>query len=352
MNGTGQDHIRLQTGFYPDWFHKNYGISFDKKYYFDPETRIEARMAMDKALYERFGDVGLGEANPKPKPIITAGMITLPAIFGCEIVFEEEALPWAMPMNLSEEQVMKLKVPDILNTWPMTEWIKQIDYLKGKYGKVIGDINTTGVQNLALKIRGDQLYIDYFENPDMCHHLLRICTECMKQLFEFNYRTTGTGSIDVTPMSDPKLAMLPNCTEEQISNNTYEEFLLGYDNEIADAFQSVGLGVHHCGSVNEVLSGYAKLHHLKFVEIGFGSDVKRCREMLGPQVAVNARISPVLMKNGTPEEVAAEVRKLIDEGHPLHNFSIDTVGLTYGTPDENVKTARRTAAEYGKIGKN
>jgi uroporphyrinogen-III decarboxylase len=324
----------LQTGFYPDWFHKQYGISFDRKYYMDPETRIETRMAMDSALYERFGDVGLGDPNPEPKPMITGGMVTLPAIFGCEIVFSEEALPWAMPLNLSEEKVMQLQVPDILNTWPMTEWIRQIDYLKGKYGKVAGDINTTGIQNLALKIRGDQLYVDYFENPDLCHHLLRICTECVKQLFEFNYKATGTGAMDVTPMCDPKL---------------YEEFLLAYDNEVADAFQSAGFAIHHCGSVDEVLKGYAKVRHLKFIEIGFGSDVKRCREVLGPEVAVNARISPVLMKNGTPEEVAAEVRRLIDEGGPLNNFSIDTVGLTAGTPDENVKIARRTAAEYGTI---
>jgi uroporphyrinogen-III decarboxylase len=342
-------HIPLGAGFYPDWWHKEYGIAFDKKYYFDPETRIEARMAMDKALYERFGEVGLGEASPKPKPIVTAAMITLPAVFGCEVVYEEEAIPWAIPLNLSEEKVMKLEVPDILNTWPMTEWTKQIDYLKKKYGRVIGDINTTGIQNLALKIRGDQLYIDYFENPRLCHHLLRICTESVKRLFQFNFKATGTGAIDVTPMCDPKLAVIPNCTEEQISNNIYESFLLRYDNDVADAFQSVGLGVHHCGSVNEVLTGYSKIRHLKFVEIGFGSDVKRCRDVLGPDVAVNARISPVLMKNGAAEDIAAEVRSLIDQGAPLHNYSIDTVGLTHGTPDENVKTARRTAAEYGEI---
>ncbi len=341
--------VPLGVGFYPDWFHKHYGISFDKKYYLDPETRIEARMAMDKALYERFGEVGLGTRDPKPKPIITAGMVTLPAIFGCEVVFEDEALPWAIPMNLSEDKVMKLQVPDILNSWPMTEWIKQIGYLKNKYGKVIGDINTTGIQNLALKIRGDQLYIDYFENPDLCHHLLRICTECVKQLFEFNYKATGTGAVDVTPMAEPEIAVIPNCTEEQISNNIYETFLLQYDNEVADSLKSHGFGIHHCGSVNEVLAGYTKVRHLKFLEIGFGSDVKRCRQMMGPEVAVNARISPVLMKNGSPEEVAAEVKRLIQEGAPLESYSMDTVGITYGTPDENVKAAKRTAQEHGRI---
>jgi uroporphyrinogen-III decarboxylase len=127
----------------------------------------------------------------------------------------------------------------------------------------------------------------------------------------------------------------------------YEEFLLPYDNQVAEACHP--FGIHHCGSVDQVLTGYAQVRNLQFVEIGFGSDVRRAREVFGPQVAINARISPVLMKNGTPEEIAAEVKRLIDQGAPLHNFSIDTVGLTHGTPDENVKAARTTAAECGKI---
>lgn len=344
---TQRDHINLGVGFYPDWFNQEYGIAFDEKYYFDPETRIEARMEMEKRMYERFGDVGLGNPNPEPKPLITFGMVMLPAIFGCEIVFKKEALPWAMPLNLSEDEVIKLQVPDIFNSHPMTDMIKQIGYLQDKYGKVVGDINITGVQNLALKIRGEQLYIDYFENPELCHHLLKICTESIIQLFQYTYKITGTGAVDVTPMCDPKLFVFPNCTIEQISLETYEKYVLDYDNLVADACNPVG--VHHCGSVNQVLDGYAKIHHLEFIEIGFGSDVKRTREVCGPDVAVNARINPVLMKNGTTEEVAAEVRRLIDLGAPLHNFSIDTVGLTYRTPDENVKIARKTAAEYGKI---
>jgi len=342
-----KDHIPLGVGFYPDWFYRQYGISFGRKYYFDPETRVAARMEIERRLYERFGDVGLGNPDPQPKPLITFGMVMLPSIFGCEIVYKDDALPWAMPLNLSEDAIMKLEAPAIFSTYPMTEMIKQIDYLKNKYGKVVGDINTTGVQNLALKIRGDQLYIDFFENPALCRHLLGICAACMIQLFEFNRKTAGTGAIDVTPMCDPRLCVLPNCTAEQISLETYENHVLEYDNEVADACHPIG--IHHCGSVDQVLDGYAKVHHLEFIEIGFGSDVRRTREVFGPRVAVNARISPVLMKNGTTEEVAAEVRRLIDNGAPLENFSIDTVGLTYGTPDENVRTALKTAAEYGKI---
>ena len=342
-------HIPLGVGFYPDWFFKHYGISFGKEYYYDPENRVKARMEIARRLYERFGEVGLGDPDPKPAPLITFGMVMLPAIFGCEIIYKDDALPWAMPLNLSETEIMELDVPDIFHSPPMTDMIQQIKYLKDKYGRVVGDINTTGVQNLALKIRGDQLYVDFFQNPALCHHLLKICTECVIQLFQFNRKTTGTGAVDVTPMCDPKLFVIPNCTAEQISLKTYEDFILPYDNQVADACHP--LGIHHCGSVNEVLEGYAKVHHLEFVEIGFGSDVKKARQVFGPRVAINARINPVLMKNGTAEDVAEEVRKLISQGDPLENFSIDTVGLTYGTPDENVIAALNTAKHYGHIGK-
>ena len=344
-----KEHIPLGVGFYPDWFYKHYGISFGKEYYFDPEKRVQARMEVARRLYERFGDEGLGDPDPKPVPLITFGMVMLPAIFGCEIVFKDDALPWAMPLNLSEKEIMKLEVPDIFHSHPMTDMIGQIEYLQNRYGHVVGDINTTGVQNLALKIRGDRLYVDFFENPPLCRHLLQVCADCVIEMFQFNRKTTGTGAVDVTPMCDPKLFVTPNCTAEQISLKTYEDFILPYDNEVADACHP--FGIHHCGSVNEVLEGYAQVRHLAFVEMGFGSDVKRARQVFGPDVAINARINPVLMKNGTAEDVAAEVRDLIDQGNPLENFSIDTVGLTNGTPDENVKAALHTAKEYGRIKK-
>ena len=343
-----KDHIRLGVGFYPDWWHQSYGLSFGRQYYHDPQYRVEVQAKMALALFERFGDVGLGSAQPEPRPLITYGMVMLPSIFGCEIVFEEGALPWAMPLNLSKEDCGKLVKPDIMSTPAMTEILGQIDFLKSKYGRVVGDVNVTGVQNLALKLRGDQLYIDYFEDPEFAHRLLQFCTDCIQELWLAVYAITGTGAVDVTPMADPKVFVVPNCTVEQISGDTYEEFGLPYDRQLALACRP--FGIHHCGSVDPVITQYAKLPNLVFVEAGFGSDFRAARGVLGPEVAFNARISPVLMKNGSPEEVAAAVKDAIDQGAPLDNYSIDTVGLTFGTPDENVRAALNTAREYGRIG--
>lgn len=344
---TQQEHIPLGVGFYPDWWHKNYGFSYGEAYYHDADYRVNIQAKVQKALYERFGDVGLGDPNPEPKPLISWGMVMLPAIFGCEIVYKDDALPWAMPLNLTKEDCEKLATPDLPNVSPMKELLGQIDHLKAKYGRVVGDINTTGVQNLALKLRGDQLYIDYFEDPDFCHRLLKFCTDCIIDLWNFIYPITGSGAVDVTPMCDPSIFCVPNCTTEQISGDTYEEFGLPYDAILSKACNP--FGIHHCGNIDAVAEQYAKVPNLVFIEAGFGSDFARARKIFGPDVAFNARISPVQMKNDTAEGIEATVKDIIDQGAPLANFSIDTVGLTHGVPDENVRTARQTAMTYGKI---
>lgn len=339
--------ITLGVGFYPDWWHKNYGISFGREYYFDADYRVDCQGKMQKHLYDRFGDVGLGNKNPEPKPIITFGMVMLPAIFGCEIIFKDDALPWAMPLNLSKEECDKLTMPELSTASPMKEVLEQVTHLKSKHGKVVGDINTTGVQNLALKLRGDEFYIDMYEDPEFCHRLLKFCTQCMIDLWQLVYPLTGSGAVDVTPMCDPSIYCVANCTVEQISGDTYLEFGLPYDNILGETLHP--FGIHHCGSLDAVVEHYAKVKNLVFIEAGFGTDFARARKVLGPNVAFNARISPVLMKNGTQEEVAAAVKEAIDQGAPLENYSIDTVGLTHGVPDENVRIGLSTAEKYGII---
>jgi uroporphyrinogen-III decarboxylase len=311
-------HIPLGVGFYPDWWKANYGLATaNRDFYYDPIYRAETYGKMNKLLYERFGDVGLGKNDDSPVPRISFGMVMLPAMLGCDIVYEEEALPWAMPQNLSKEACDRLKKPDLAQADPMADMLKQIETIKSKYGRVIGDINTTGVQNLALKLRGDELYIDYFEDPEFAHRLLKFCAECVAELWELVYPITGMGAMDVTPMCDPSIYCIPNCTVEQISGDTYEEFNLPYDQELAERCQP--FGIHHCGSLDPVAEAYAKVPNLVFVEAGFGTDFAAARRILGPEVAFNARISPVLMKNGSPEEVAATVKDTIDQGAPLHN---------------------------------
>ncbi|GAB6171197.1 hypothetical protein JCM15765_06750 [Paradesulfitobacterium aromaticivorans] len=336
-------HVPVSVGMYANWWWKNYGISYNKQYYYDPDYRIEAQMKQQKILHERFGDVGMGNPDPQPNPFIDYGMALLPEMFGCEITFFDDALPWANPANISEEEVEKLTVPDIENRHPMTEIIRQMDYLEQKYGRVTGNINTTGILNLALKIRGDQLYMDFFENPELAHKLMNICLESIIKLANYVRKRTGTLASSVTPMAPPEMYILPNCTVAQISNDAYEEFVLPYELKLAEAMQS--FGIHHCGSVDNVVVGYSKVKNMQFIEVGPKSDLRRVRELM-PDVFINARIDPVRMLKCTPAEIEQDVKYLIDNGGPLDKLSIDAVGVDYGTPDENVRVMLNTAKSY------
>ena len=53
--------------FNPNWWFRNYGVSFDRPFYFDREARITNDVLMRRALHERFG---LGEPDPQPRPVI------------------------------------------------------------------------------------------------------------------------------------------------------------------------------------------------------------------------------------------------------------------------------------------
>lgn len=336
-------HINAKVGFYPSWWFKQYGISYNQQYYQDPGYRVDVFVKQQKILHERFGDLGLGCADPEPYPFVDYGMCLLPEVFGCRIVFADDALPWAMPANLSEKEIYRLEVPDVVNSPPMRALIKQMDYLESRYGRVTGNINPTGILNLGLKIRGDQLYTDFFENPDLVHRVMEIATQAIIQLATYVKKRTGTLASSVTPMAPPEMFVAPNCTVAQISNQSYEAYILPYENRIAETFQP--FGIHHCGLGDPVLEGYSKVKNLSFLEVGPRTDLLKLRSLM-PDVHVNARVDPIRMLNCTPEEIADDVRRIVDTGGPLEKLSIDAVGCDYGTPDENVRAMLGTARDY------
>ena len=85
----------------------------------------------------------------------------------------------------------------------------------------------------------------------------------------------------MTPMCDPTIFCIPNCTVEQISGDTYAEFGLPYENLISRVCKP--FGIHHCGSLDAVVAQYAKVENLVFVEAGFGTDFAAARKYWGPR---------------------------------------------------------------------
>jgi len=76
------------------WFHSRYGLTFGERYCTDPVFRTEQDREARRLLYERFGQAGIGEKDPRPLPHLeVCGHRFLPALFGCEIVYQDDQAP-------------------------------------------------------------------------------------------------------------------------------------------------------------------------------------------------------------------------------------------------------------------
>src|SRR5450759_1878490 len=67
---------RVDVMFDASWWHKFYGIVFDETYVqANPRYRAILEGKMRRALYERFGSVGLGDKSSEPVPVISTQMV-------------------------------------------------------------------------------------------------------------------------------------------------------------------------------------------------------------------------------------------------------------------------------------
>ncbi len=335
--------LPVDVVFHPEWWYTHYELDFREPFYFDPQVRVESERRMRQALYDRFGDLGLGEANASSRPVVgpvhLAIGFVVQAMLGCQVRFSEDAAPWVLCAELTEEEVWALEVPDLESAPMMRQTIALMDALEEEFGYLEGDIPWDGVQNVALDLRGQQLFLDYYDNPDLVHHLFDVIARTIYLVADYVGRRTGTSSVSlnrIVASIDPRLHLHSNCSVQMISRATYEQFLLPWECWLAERLQPYG--IHHCGdNLEHVIEAYARVPGLAYVDVGWGSDVAACRKAL-PDAFFSLRLNPARLRAQTPAEVRADTERLLDQAGPLDKVALCCVAMDACTPDENVRT--------------
>ncbi len=340
--------------FNPRWWHHTAGISFERPFYFDPATRVANDVTMRRVLGQRFGDIGLGEREPQPRPVAgslhVAGGFVIPALLGAGIRFEPDAAPQPLPAPLSTEQIERLEAPDWRNTWPMAELIAGWDAQEAEYGHLVGDLNTDGVLNAAYHFYGQDLFADFYAAPDRVRRVLEVIAELIVDVALYVRSRTGSCAIAVNRMAErvnPQLFIHANCSVQMISPRSYREMHQPVERRIAARIQP--FGIHHCGdNMHRVAAAYAELG-IAFADVGWGSDVAACRAVL-PGAFLNLRLSPIRMLQCTPAEVAADTERLLQAAGPLDKTGLCCINMDAGTPDDNIFAAYEVLARYRRYG--
>lgn len=347
--------LPVEIVFHPNWWYNEAGITFDRHYFFNPERRIHDEMKMRRVLWEKFGEFGYGEENPHPEPVIgpvhLAAGFMMSSLWGTPVEYSNNGPPLVRPTSRPLEELLRMDLPDPGMNNDFRDLFKLIDALKERFGYVTGDINWTGIQNLALDIMGQQLFIEYYEHPGEIHQLFDRLLKSMSHVLDMIRKETGTTSQSVNRSIvnvDERLNIHSNCSVQMISNAMYEEFLLPYDIALSKSYPPYG--IHHCGdNMHNVAKGYARVKEACFFDVGWGSDIKYCRQRL-PDAFFNLRLSPVRLQQCTAPEVESVLTQMLEESGDLSKVGICCINMDFGTPDENVARIFEVAARYRKFG--
>lgn len=319
----------LWFAFLPSWFNRNYGMTFGKRYVFDPDYRVETLRFAARKVHERFSQLHIGspQAEPGVVPPDFGNTITAAAA-GCEVVYPDDNYPWNR--HLPPEAVAKLKVPpDIAKVFPYNEIASQIKYLNRKFNQDVPPcFNSRGVLNDAVLIAGSDFLADFATE-----------TETAKACIDYSYSMlTMTASHNGRLVGQNGETMLTNCTIMMVSPEMYRDRLLDYDLNVHKLANSFGqrFSLHHCGVFDRYISTYRKIPAISFLEIGWDSDIRAALEAF-PESRVQYIFSAAFLLNSDRKAIRRKTEEIREasKGH-WDRFSLSVPDLDYGTPDESL----------------
>lgn len=331
----------------PSWWNKHEGIIFDEDFFFHPAKRVEAERKMEQVLYDRWGRFGMGQDRDKDLPQIGAVHLAsgflLSEMVGCRVEYKADSPPQVIPRQREDlifdsESAFKSKAFD--------RFVRLTDLLKKRYGYLAGDVNWSGVLNLALDLRGHGLFEDIFDKPDRVREFLLNISRAVERFSTDIESQTGTSSISVNRtvrFFDKPVFLHSECSHTMISSEHYEQYLLPIDRYWSQRHRP--FGIHYCGSdPHRHAKSFARLPHLDFLDVGWGGDVKKLRRAL-PNTFLNIRLSPVEIVDQSNEQIRQTIIRLVrDSGNP-YLTGVCCINMDDRVSNEKVATILETVAE-------
>jgi len=343
----GNDMLPVEIVLHPSWWHAHAGITFDEDFFYHPAKRVESERQMETVLRERCGAHGLGTDSDRDLPVIgavhNAAGYLLSEMLGCEIRYHADAPPDALPAGRDR---LALEPEAAFRSAAFQRYERLRDTLKTRYGYVFGDINWSGVLNLALDLRGQELFLDMLDTPDIVSTGLQQIAAVIERFATGVQAETGTSSISVNRnvrhFARP-VFLHSECSNTMIAAEDYDRFILPIDAAWSERHRP--FGIHHCGrDPHRFAASYAKLPHLDFLDVGWGGDVRAVRAQL-PQTFLNLRLDPVQLVTWTPAQIRETIVRLVADSANPWLTGVCCINLDQRATDAQINAIFDTAAE-------
>ncbi len=333
----------------PEWWARNGKITFDEDFFFHPARRVEVEKQQERILYEKWGRYGLGEYRNDNRPEIgavhlAAGFL-LSEMLGCKVNYQENHPPQVIPagrdrLDLLPEQAFESKA--------FKNALKLAESLKSRHGYLTGDMNWGGILNLAMDLRGEQIFVDMMTDPEGVAVFFRQIAGVIERFVSWLQAETGSTSVSVnrTVQHLERPVMLHSeCSHTMISEEDYEHFLLPFD----QAWSSYRpYGIHYCGAdPHRMAAAFAKVPHLDFLDVGWGGDIALLRKYL-PRTFLNIRLSPVEIAQQSAGEINQTIARLVKESGNPYLTGVCCINMDDSVTDDRIDAIFETVEELRK----
>ncbi|GAB4116492.1 MAG: hypothetical protein Kow00103_12230 [Candidatus Caldatribacteriota bacterium] len=329
-DGTESD-MRVSLGFVPGWYHKRCGIDFSEPWHKDPYYRHQSLKKMKHELCRSFPMIDYWDES-KQDDLATLsgcyGAYVIPLVFGFPLIYKKDRWPEINPVKpkLSDQEIDKLNPDKIVNSPFVEELIEQMDIIEKEWGKIHGYLNWQGVLNNAFHLRGEQIFMDFYDKPDLTKYLFEVITEVMIKLAKMVQKRQRETGFYINHFS------VSNCTLNMISPETYQDFLLPLDQKIASNFERFGF--HTCNwNVTPYIEKIKKIPKLGYLDMGIMSNLARVKSEF-PETRRALIYSPERLLRASLEEIKRDMVKVYLELSPCDIVMAD---IEADTPDNKVK---------------
>lgn len=260
--------------------------------------------------------------------------------FGSPVQFETEEVPTVREALIhDEEEAEELKVPAV-GAGRTGECVKGIREACERITDRPVFAGIIGPYSLAGRLLDmTEIMILCYEEPEMVETVLEKAT---KFLIAYAKAFKDAGANGVV-MAEPAAGLL--------SPSLMEEFSNPYVKKVREAVEDDSFVVmyHNCGNI-EPLLGQIQEVDAKAYSFGNAIDIEKALEVIPQDRLVIGNIDPAgVLRNGTPEVVREETRKLLERCSKYPNFVIASgCDIPPMTPFENMGAFFETIEEFYK----
>jgi len=253
-------------------------LSEEQSAHFPAFTPSEVHFDQEKMLLDetrRMACVAQAGMDSVPSARANMGCGIFPSLFTgiVPMLFDDDKMPWVQT-HLSLDEIASLREEDIVVTDEFRLALEHMAHIAEKLsgtGAFVYPLDLQGPFDMAHIIYGDAFFYDIYDEPELMHHLLRLCChaielgvdECLKVMPRSDeYIAHYNGVVIPRALGGFKIS---EDTSTLVSAEHLDEFVMPYTTRVLT--HTKGGYIHYCGRNDALLDrvlAHPMVHGLNF----------------------------------------------------------------------------------------